>query len=236
VNTIERSQLRRDLAGDGAARLLRRLVRDGLPVAALTQAAALVAALEQVAAERRRPLPHGQPPRTPEEVRAAMDVSPELERVIAEHDQELAARAAELDRKMIEALAAIRHCWVELAGYLYEFWRISGWAALGYSSPGEWLAQSNIELSRSQAYRLAQAYREFVVYHGIDPERLGRVDVSKAQLALPAVRSGQVEPERAVADAEALSLRDLKQRYGHRVYEYWTCPECGMRRSRRVEP
>ena len=51
--TVERSDLRRDLAGDGAARLLRRLVRDGLPVDALPPAARLVAALEQVAAERR---------------------------------------------------------------------------------------------------------------------------------------------------------------------------------------
>ena len=35
MNTIERSDLRRDLRGDGAAKLLRRLVRDGLPLEAL---------------------------------------------------------------------------------------------------------------------------------------------------------------------------------------------------------
>ena len=63
--TVERSDLRRDLAGDGAARLLRQLVRGGLPLDALTHAAALVAALEQVAAERRRPPLHDDPHKPP---------------------------------------------------------------------------------------------------------------------------------------------------------------------------
>jgi hypothetical protein len=42
--------LRRDMRGDGAARLLRALVREGLSLDALVFAARLVAALEQVAA------------------------------------------------------------------------------------------------------------------------------------------------------------------------------------------
>lgn len=46
-------ELRKDLTDDGAARLLRALLRRGLPLDSLAGAARLVAALEQAAAERR---------------------------------------------------------------------------------------------------------------------------------------------------------------------------------------
>jgi hypothetical protein len=52
--TVRQLGLRRELPDDGAARLLRQLVCDGLPVDALGHAARLVVALEQVSAAERR--------------------------------------------------------------------------------------------------------------------------------------------------------------------------------------
>jgi hypothetical protein len=76
------------------------------------------------------------------------------------------------------------------------------------------------------------------------------------RLALAAVRREQVEPERAIADAQVLGVRDLKERY-HRlpigespddrpiapndfIWEVCTgcdfCDGCGSTYKRRVEP
>jgi hypothetical protein len=161
-----------------------------------------------------------------------------------------------LEREIKQTIKKIRRDWVELAFYLHEFVRIDGWVALGYETAEEWLADPQIELSRSQAYRLAEAYREFCAYRGVAPDRLGRVDLSKLQLTTPAVRRGQVDPQRAIADAEVLSWRDLRERYGsvsfgddvdgkpiepdEFVWEVCTgcdhCAGCGSRYKRRVQP
>jgi hypothetical protein len=106
--------------------------------------------------------------------------------------------------------------------------------------------------------------RRAVAHHGgvVQPGqragtvRLGRVDISKVRLALAAVRREQVEPERAIADAQVLGVRDLKERY-HRlpigespddrpiapndfIWEVCTgcdfCDGCGSTYKRRVEP
>jgi hypothetical protein len=129
------------------------------------------------------------------------------------HEQEKATTAAALERRVKASIAGLRQGWVELAGHLYHFWRINGWEALGHRSVGEWLADPQIGLSRSTAYRFKEAYRELVVHRGIDPERLGQIDMTKIVATLPAVRREQVEPERAIADAEALTWRDLQERY-----------------------
>jgi hypothetical protein len=158
-----------------------------------------------------------------------MDSSHELTRVIADHDRQLAARAAELEREIKQTVRTVRHRWVVLAG-------TKGLGGARYDPLGDWLAEPGIELTHSQAQTLVEAYRELVVCRGVDPGRLGRADISKVQLARPAVRRKRIEPERAIADAEVLSVRDLKKRYGHAGYDHAVCPKCGSRYRRRVEP
>lgn len=138
----------------------------------------------------------------------------------------------------------IRRAWIEMGRYLYEFHAMKGWEALGYDTQEEWLAQAEIGIHRTQAFRLRQAYRELCIDRQVSVERLGEVDPSRVWEILPAIRRGQVDAERALADAEVLGEADLRERYARMPvlpspgdeppiepddWHWESCPSCGSR-------
>lgn len=126
-------------------------------------------------------------------------------------------RAQKTQEKIVAGCEAIRTVWVALGGYLYEFVGEKMWLELGYETLTDWLATPEIDLGRSQVYALVEAYRELVVEREVALEELGRLDVSKIAVVLPALRAGEVELDEALADCANLSRSDLREKYGKQI-------------------
>lgn len=121
--------------------------------------------------------------------------------------------AFECEREIKGAIRAVHAKTWTLAEHLYRLSEEHHWVHLGYETLNEWLAQPEIGLSRSSFFRLVQAWRDLVQVKKVAPTRLSRIEPSKVQEVLPAIMAGDVYAEDALADAEALGFRDLREKY-----------------------
>lgn len=137
---------------------------------------------------------------------AARDLSP------FEQEQR-ATKCYELDQAIKAGLRAGREAMWETARALHEFDEENGWTALGYEKIGDWLADTDVGMTRSQHYRLVSVYRELVVHRQVSQDDLKQLDVSKVDIVLPAVKSGRVTLKDALSDVKALGARDLRDSY-----------------------
>jgi hypothetical protein len=156
-----------------------------------------------------------------------------------------AAHAHALNERIRGAADAIRQLWINLAADLWEFQQGEMWRALGHGSFEAWLASPEISLERREVYRMISVHRELVLGRGVEPEQLGAIASSRVHEVLPAIRRGAVTVEQALADADVLTVRDLRQRYQGLAARtpgapeppigdesesvYVTCPACGGR-------
>lgn len=176
------------------------------------------------------------------------DFSPEeIVKAVRSEQERAVTTAYSLETRIVSAVANIRASWVDLAGHLYDFQQSQAWATLGYESLEVWLASPDIEMSRRTFFALTEAHRELVVNRHVEPSRLIGIDMSKAAEVLPAIRRNQVDVETALADCEALTRTDLRDRYHPRVlpplqqghvddapikpdaFHYEKCPSCGSK-------
>lgn len=151
--------------------------------------------------------------------------------------------AGELDQLLRAQVRVARVHWLDIAKTLYELDDVKGWEALGYDSLRQYLADPELKISMSQGYGMVQAYKMLVVEKQVDHQLVAGAEISNLREVLPAVRRGQVEPERAVADATAMAWSDLRETYGalpveaspHQkpiepdTFHYETCRSCGSR-------
>ena len=140
----------------------------------------------------------------------ARDLSPEEAEARAQH-------CYELEEKIKASLRVAQESVWDLAEALYKFDDANRWSALGYDKLGDWLAQTEVGISRSHYYRLVSVYHEMAVIRQVDAKRLKQIEPQKLQIVLPAIKSGKVQLEEALDDAEALGRRDLRERYFTRV-------------------
>jgi hypothetical protein len=152
-----------------------------------------------------------------------------------------AAEAHKQHEAIVYTIGRMRSAWAILAEQLHTFMSNEAWKALGYATLESWLAQPEISIERRHAFLLRQAWDELVVRKGVDPAELRKVDVSKVQAVLPAVRRGQVNVDDALADCETLARDDLREKYSGanggpdgplnaaETPEYATCPSCGSK-------
>jgi len=157
--------------------------------------------------------------------------------------QEVSAdHAFEVEARIRTTVHRLQQDWIALAVDLYEFQDAKLWKDLGHVSFEEWLASPDIDLDRRTVYGLIQLYREYVILRNVEPERLERVQVSKAQDVLPAVRREDVTVEEALSDAESLSRTDIREKYyspngrkpdakleATEEESFERCPACGQR-------
>lgn len=151
-------------------------------------------------------------------------------------EQQVVDHAHQVKEEIETECLAIRRSGVRLAGALHRAQSDRVWEPLGYESEKHWLAEPPIELSYSHARNLSKVYREVVIERGVDEERLGAIDLRKLQMALPAVKEGQVSIDEAISDAETLGRSDMAARYDGDPQaaldpgsepEYAECPTCG---------
>lgn len=127
---------------------------------------------------------------------------------------EAAVQAAfKLEQRIIgEAQKASKATWA-LAKSLYDLHETGAWALLGYDTLNEFLARPELGISRSQFFRMTKAWRDLVVVRQIPRATVEAVDPSKVAEVIPAIMRGQVEPEKALADAQEMAKSDLRVKY-----------------------
>lgn len=143
-------------------------------------------------------------------------------------------RAHATARKIVQGTHAIRTAWVLLGGYLCEFVEERMWEPLGLETLEEWLASPEVELSRTDVFRVVRVYRGLVLERGVSPEELHGLSAGKLDVLLPALKAGRIDTDEALSQARALTRRDLVAEHGggpgpeDRV----SCPTCGSRVAR----
>lgn len=68
--------------------------------------------------------------------------------------------------------------------------------------------------SRRKSFALIGQIKDLVAGHKIDIKELAEAGWTRVEVVRPAVRRGLVKAEEALADAKALSYRDLRRKYG----------------------
>jgi len=129
-------------------------------------------------------------------------------------EQTRADRALEIEGKVKEGIQAARTVWVALAAFLSDFHEEKLWTDRGHDSFDSWLADPEVDLGRSMAYALIQNYRFFLKEGGLDSVVLAQYEPTKLQQVIPALKAGDADLDDALADVEALSRSDLKEKYG----------------------
>lgn len=130
--------------------------------------------------------------------------------------EERAEHCFALDQAVKESAQKGREALWELARALHEFDEEAAWSGLGYETLGEWLADSDVSLTRSTYFRLTQVYRELVLRRQLPMSTAAELEVSKVQIVLPKVKAGSVKLADAIADVKALGARDLRVKYMRR--------------------
>ena len=130
-----------------------------------------------------------------------------------EERQEAGAIARAIQNQIHAAIHKGREALWELSEALYDFDETRGWLGLGYENLSQWLAEPEHAMSRTQYYRLVRTWRKLVVERQIDADRLRLLDQSKVALVADKIASAEVLVDEALADAEELGWRDLRDRY-----------------------
>ena len=124
-----------------------------------------------------------------------------------------ASTAFNLEQRIKQTALVAHASWWALSELLYEFHEGGYWADLGHDSLDAFLAQPDIGISRSQFFKQSKTWRDLVIVKEIAPEKLKDLEPSKVREVVPAIMRGEVEPEKALTDAEELSFRDVVIRY-----------------------
>ena len=76
-----------------------------------------------------------------------------------------------------------------------------------------WLAQPEIDMSESHFIKLVGIWDQLVTRRGLTSEDLAGIDVSKAEVIIPRLRSGTILKKEALADARDLTVAELRAKY-----------------------
>lgn len=142
-------------------------------------------------------------------------------RTLTKDEYEAWVNEAAADEQEIKAgLKDARYGLWRAAEALYRFTEHTAWLALGYETIGEWLADPDITLTRATYYRMVDAWREYAVVREVDVSTLRLLDLTKAAIAIPALKAGKATTEDVVSDVEVLGARDLREKYTYLRQEY----------------
>ncbi len=133
-----------------------------------------------------------------------------------EVDAQVAAAAWQLHETIVALKSEITRRSLQLGRALGLLRDERLYVALGYDTFEAYLASPEVTISRTQAYRVIALVEgvERLPDAALDTAALEAMGVSRAEIALPLIRAAATEEERAawVADAQTLSVRDLRER------------------------
>jgi hypothetical protein len=121
--------------------------------------------------------------------------------VTQQEQEDRRLRAGKLDLAIRTGVQKTRRLAWETAKDLYEFHEMRGYELLGYAG----------------YFRLVEGYRELVVIRQIPAATLSTLDVTKVQIALPAIKQSKEPLEDTISNLQALGAQDLREMYTDRV-------------------
>lgn len=142
--------------------------------------------------------------------------------------------AHEIHQRLLESTTAARSMWVHQAQAILDMRACKGWKDLGFESQAEWLTQPEIDLTPSTARKFAWVLEVFTEV-GVSAGEIREVSPFALAVTARSVKAGEVEPDRAIADAKAMHRTELEVRYSEALEgelnadaepEKWTCPTC----------
>lgn len=129
-------------------------------------------------------------------------------------DRRQQAKAAHaIHERAVKAKRAQDSLWPHVASAVVDMRESEGWQVLDIESFEAWLAQPEIALGQAQARKMAATFTAFRDAGFTDMEQLGSVNYPKLAVTARQVRRGKVDPERAIADAQAMPKPELEARY-----------------------
>jgi hypothetical protein len=115
--------------------------------------------------------------------------------------------------KLVEGQRGVRLSLALMAEGCHLLHQSEGWKHLGFDTLSEYLAAPEIEISRTDFYRMTEIWSAYVLNGGVEPASLQGAGPSKLEVPLPALAAGVVSPEQAVADASSMTRKDLRTHY-----------------------
>jgi hypothetical protein len=141
-------------------------------------------------------------------------VTVDLDRLVERTPAERAAREAQRAHvKLVEGQRGVRLSLALMAEGCHLLHHDEGWKHLGFETLSEYLAAPEIEISRTDFYRMVEIWSAYVLNGGVEPATLQGAGPSKLEVPLPALSAGVVTPEQAVADASSMTRKDLRSHY-----------------------
>lgn len=122
-------------------------------------------------------------------------------------------RAFRCEQRIRKAMVTGNKALWELAKATYELHESGGWTLLGYDSLEDFIGQPEIGMRRSQFFSLSKLWRDMVEVKKLPLDDLKQIEPSRVKEVAPAIMRGDVKPSKALADAKALSVRDLRTEY-----------------------
>jgi hypothetical protein len=114
---------------------------------------------------------------------------------------------------ILSALERGRAAVWDLAEQYYELSERRGWKALGYETLRDYLGQPEVAYGESAFWALVRLHERLLVQGKLDPERVHRLEWTKANYVMKALNGGSATIENAVSDVETLSRSDLIEKY-----------------------
>jgi hypothetical protein len=142
-----------------------------------------------------------------------VEVEPPANITAADPTETPASIAHSAHVKLVEGQRGVRLSLALMAEGCHLLHHDEGWKHLGFETLSEYLAAPEIEISRTDFYRMVEIWSAYVLNGGVEPASLQGAGPSKLEVPLPALSAGVVTPEQAVADASSMTRKDLRSHY-----------------------
>ena len=134
--------------------------------------------------------------------------------------------AREIHQKVVQIKADIERNFIKLGAYLKLMHDDALYVHEDCLTWNEYLDMPEVDLSRSQAYKLMAVYERWVERYGHDPEEL--IGTSLEKLYIASSQANEENEEEWLEKAKTLSRADLKAETPGNVQKkaYIYCPKC----------
>lgn len=148
-------------------------------------------------------------------------------------------QASELDSQIRNLTSALNKSVYMLGMLLARVKDKGGFEALGYQSFDQYLADTNLGVSRRTAMAYIQVYIQFVEKWGCDLEDIQDIPYYKLLMVTPKIKKNPETLEEWISKAESLSATDIKREIEDEVLEgemvqdrppkpeVYFCKDCG---------
>lgn len=133
----------------------------------------------------------------------------------------------EIHNMLVKTKEELQHNFLKLGAFLKILHDNSLYLELDYPTWQEYLESPEVDLSRSQAYKLSSVYERWIENWGYSPERIKKTSIEKLYIASSQAKDDN--HEEWLLKAETLSRADLKASTPGSKYRptLITCPYCG---------